>query len=58
VLDFGRVSVDSTVVKNFAVGNFLHHCVLVSLVKLDPELRGSGPASQVCVPSPRAHIFA
>jgi hypothetical protein len=47
VLDFGRVSVDSVVAKNFAVGNFLHHCVLVALGKLDPELRQSGPASQV-----------
>jgi hypothetical protein len=45
------VSVDSTVVKSFAVANLLPHCVVVALPKLDPEIRGSGPSSQVAIQS-------
>lgn len=47
VLDFGRVCLGSTCVKNFAVANELEHCVLVSLVDLGAELVASGPPSQV-----------
>ena len=47
VLDFGRVSINSVVAKNFAVTNDLTHSFRVSISDLEPELNQSKPDAQV-----------
>ena len=50
LLDFGRVCVGSTAVRNFGVANGLDHAVLVALSdEMPPEITGR-PASQVVPP--------